>query len=61
MKVSINTELCTGCGLCVDSCPDAFEMQDDKAVVKSEDVAEDAVDCTKEAVGNCPVEAIIAE
>lgn len=61
MKVSINAELCTGCGLCVDSCPDAFEMQDDKAVVKSADVAEDAADCTKEAAGNCPVEAIISE
>ncbi len=61
MKVSINAELCTGCGLCVDSCPDVFEMQDDKAVVKAADVPEGSVDCTKEATGNCPVEAIVAE
>lgn len=58
MKASVNQDLCTGCGLCVDSCPDVFEMKDDKAAVKVKQVPTSAIDCAEEAVSNCPVEAI---
>ena len=61
MKAVVNEELCTGCGLCVDSCPDVFEMKDDKAVVKGSDIPESALDCTKDSAANCPVEAIVVE
>ncbi|MEE8360418.1 MAG: ferredoxin [Candidatus Omnitrophota bacterium] len=58
MKTIIDEGLCTGCGLCADSCPDAFEMQDDKAVTKGDSVSNEATDCVKDAAANCPVEAI---
>lgn len=61
MKAIIDAELCTGCGICVDSCGDVFEMKDDKAVVKTDTVPENAVECCKEATANCPVEAIKTE
>ena len=35
MKAVVDKDLCTGCGLCADSCPDVFEMQDAIAVVKA--------------------------
>jgi ferredoxin len=61
MKAIVDKELCTGCGLCADSCPDVFEMADDKAKVKVNEIPEGSVDCSKEAQGNCPVEAIKVE
>ena len=59
MKVSINKEDCVGCGLCVDDCPDVFEMQEDVAVVKVEEVPKNLVNAVKEAAENCPVDAIV--
>jgi ferredoxin len=61
MKARVDAELCTGCGLCVDTCPDVFEMRDDKAVVKVSSIPSKSVDCSKEAANNCPVEAISVE
>ena len=37
MKVRIE-DTCTSCGLCVDTCPDVFEMGDDLAQVKVDEV-----------------------
>ncbi len=61
MKVTIDAELCTGCELCVDTCPEIFEMGDDTAQVKVDTVPADQEDCVREAAENCPVEAIQIE
>jgi len=61
MKVKIDENLCTGCGLCADTCPDIFELKGDVASVKKEEVPEENKDCVKEAAENCPVEAIKIE
>lgn len=58
MKAIVNIDLCTGCGLCVDTCPVVFEMDDAVARVLVESVPEDALDTCQEAADNCPVEAI---
>lgn len=59
MKVTIDKDLCTGCELCVSTCPDVFEMGDDGlASVKGGDVPAGSEDGAKEAAANCPVECI---
>ena len=52
--VSVNKEKCIGCGACVASCPEVFEMSNGKAKVKSQKDAS----CIKEAIESCPVDAI---
>ena len=61
MKAIVNAEECTGCGLCVDTCPAVFEMNDAVARVLVASVPEDALDTCREAADNCPVEAIKIE
>ena len=61
MKVSIDADLCTACGLCSDSVPDVFELGDDVVEVKSADVPENLAEGVQEAADDCPVEAIIIE
>lgn len=61
MKASIDKDVCTGCGLCVDTCPDVFEMQDTVAVMKVTEIPASAEDCAKQAASDCPVEAIKIE
>jgi ferredoxin len=61
MRAKVDEELCTGCELCVENCPDVFEMGDDVAKVKVDEVPEDQMDCAKSAAEDCPVEAIAIE
>jgi ferredoxin len=61
MRVKVDAELCTGCELCVENCPDVFEMADDVAKEKVDEVSDDQVDCARQAAEDCPVEAISIE
>ena len=58
-KVTIDENACVGCGLCVNVCPDCFEMnQDGVAKVKASDCSSCDVN---EVASQCPVNAIIVE
>jgi ferredoxin len=60
MKIRI-TEDCIACGLCVDICPDVFEMGEQFAQVKMADIPEKHQDLARQAAEECPVNAIIVE
>ena len=60
MKVRIE-DSCTACGLCVDTCPEVFEMGDEIAEVIVDNVPPELEETAQQAVDECPVEAIVAE
>ena len=60
MKVRVE-DTCTACGLCVDTCPEVFEMGDEIAQVIADEVPAEHEDAVHQAADECPVEAIIVE
>lgn len=59
MKVKIDRELCSGDAICVDMCPDVFELDDEEiAVVLVDTVPKDLEDDVKDACESCPEECI---
>lgn len=59
MKIDIDPELCTGCGLCVDVCPEVFELNEkDIAELRIEQVPVNLLQACLDAADSCPVEAI---
>lgn len=61
MKVKVDKETCVGCGTCIDICPEIFEMDNDVALTKMDDVSEGLQESCREAAESCPVEAIIID
>ena len=61
MKVAIDADLCSACGLCTDEVPDVFTMGDDVAEVVQADVPANLEDAVQDAVDSCPTEAITVE
>lgn len=62
MKAHVDKDICIGCGLCPDICPEIFSMDDDGlAIAKDIEIPEDIVDSAKDAESQCPVEAISVE
>ena len=58
MKAYIDDNVCTGCGLCPETCPEVFEMTDDVATVRVPEVPSAAMASCRQARDECPVEAI---
>jgi ferredoxin len=61
MHAIVDAEVCTGCGLCTDICPEVFEMKGDVAIAKVDPVPQNCLDSCREARDSCPVEAIRLE
>jgi ferredoxin len=51
VKVSVDEDLCTACGLCIDTCPEVFDLgdDDDVAQVKVDVVPEDLEELCEQA------------
>ena len=59
MKVKVDPNICIGCGLCTSIAPEIFEMNaEGKAQPKT---GEGAPDLAKQAIADCPVQAISGE
>ncbi|MFC1737564.1 ferredoxin [Planctomycetota bacterium] len=54
-------DTCTACGLCVNTCPEVFEMGIDMAEVIGDEVSAELEDAVQQAAEECPVEAIIID
>jgi len=55
--VSVNRDTCIACGLCIQTCPEVFEMKDGKSSVKEGQENSEAA-CVKEAIASCPTGSI---
>ncbi|MGE5297227.1 MAG: ferredoxin [Solirubrobacterales bacterium] len=60
MKARV-TEDCIACGRCIEICPEVFEMGEDTAQVKVDEVPEKFQEATQEAADECPTSAIVIE
>ena len=59
MEILVDQDLCISCGLCIDCCPMVFDWnKKGKASVQVDDVPVNAKNCSKEAIKECPVDAI---
>lgn len=61
MKAIIDRDGCIGCGLCAETCPEVFRMEDDGLAEAYADVTPDKESAAKEAADNCPVAVITIE
>ena len=62
MKVCIDSNLCNGSGICIEACPEVFEMNDQGAtVVKCDQVPSECSQACIEASEKCPTRAIKVE
>ena len=59
MKVIVDPDLCIGCNVCEDACPEVFEVREDGiAYVIAEDPAHELYGPIRDSVEMCPVAAI---
>lgn len=62
MKPKVDEDLCIGCGLCEDTCPEVFRLLDDGyAHVINEEPEAELYGCARDAADSCPVAAISIE
>jgi len=62
MKPIVDHDLCIGCGLCEDTCPEVFEIKDDGlSYVINDDPDPELFDRIQECIEICPTDAIANE
>ena len=60
MKVKVDEDRCRGHGMCLTLCPEVFTMTDDGwAVADPGDVPAGLESAAKDAIANCPEQAIL--
>jgi ferredoxin len=57
-KITVDQEVCIGCGGCVSACPECFELNEDG---KSQVIAQQCACDLGEVALDCPVQAILVE
>ncbi len=60
VQPTVDEDLCIACGLCSQTCPQVFELNNDECYAEVREEASDCeeVECCQEAADLCPVDAI---
>lgn len=62
MRAKVDKDTCSGCHVCVEECPDVFELDDDdQAIVKVDPIPPEHEEACRDAADQCPTEAIELE
>ena len=62
MKVHVDPNVCGGTGLCVDTCPEVFELNDENiSTVRIDEIPSECEQTCREAADICPTRAITIE
>jgi ferredoxin len=62
MRVYVGPDLHSGCGRCVDTCPEVFDLNDDGIdFMEVDEVPEEFFDACRDAADSCPSEVIVIE
>lgn len=61
MRAVVDKDTCIGCGLCIATEPDVFEMDDDGKAVSVADTTEENKASVELCINSCPVDAIHPE
>lgn len=62
MRARVDKDLCAGCAVCTEVCPEVFELdENDIAVVKLDPVPPEHQEACRDAADQCPADAIEIE
>ena len=61
MKIRVDSELCIGSGICVEICPEVFELNGEASTVRLDLVPPRYEEACMEAAHLCPMKAISVE
>ena len=61
MKAVVDQSGCIGCGLCADTCPEVFRMNEENLAEAYAAVTDAALETAQEARDSCPVSVITLE
>jgi ferredoxin len=56
MIISVDKNLCIGCGACTSLCPNVFKINENDR--KAEVISQEDEECAKNTASSCPVQAI---
>lgn len=60
-NVTIDVDECIGCEVCVETCPEVFEFNEDEGKAAVMEAADLEAECVDEAIATCPAECITKE
>lgn len=61
VDIKVDQDLCIGCGMCINMCPDVFIYNEKSLSTVKSDLAEFNLQSVQEACEICPVDAITIE